>query len=361
MCWIRLTSGDIDAAQADLLDLLDRIMDRGEDNMAPAILLVLAELEHRAGRWDVAERHAIEGDRFAHKTGWEPMRPWSLACRARILAGYGRLNEARKAASESLSIMESAGQLMDALVFPSPTLGFIELSAADPNSVKRVLTSVSSGCAAMGLREPGHLRFVPDLVEALVQLGDPVGAAAVLEPFEERSQWLDRAFGLALSARCRGLIRAASGDLDGAQAAMEEAVTLHDRVGEPFELGRTLLVKGETEKRAKRWRQARVSLRRAADIFEELGAVRWAERTQTGLRGMPGRAPGPRSLTSAEERVVGMVAEGMSNPEIAGALFIAPKSVEARLTRIYRKLGIASRPELVRWLKDRRHPSEQVE
>jgi DNA-binding CsgD family transcriptional regulator len=51
--------------------------------------------------------------------------------------------------------------------------------------------------------------------------------------------------------------------------------------------------------------------------------------------------------------VARLVAEGKTNHEVAATLFVTPKTVEFHLTRIYRKLGVRSRVELVRWMADR--------
>ena len=96
----------------------------------------------------------------------------------------------------------------------------------------------------MGVREPAYFRIVPDEVEALVALGRLDEAEALLAPFEEAGTNLDRAWAMATGARCRALVFAARGDLPAASAAADEAVIQHDRLPLPFELGRTLLVKG---------------------------------------------------------------------------------------------------------------------
>jgi DNA-binding NarL/FixJ family response regulator len=81
--------------------------------------------------------------------------------------------------------------------------------------------------------------------------------------------------------------------------------------------------------------------------FEDLGTPLWAERARAELK----RSSGIRSqaeLTASEQRVAELAASGMSNREMAAALFISPKTVEANLSRIYRKLNIRSRAELGR-------------
>jgi DNA-binding NarL/FixJ family response regulator len=114
----------------------------------------------------------------------------------------------------------------------------------------------------------------------------------------------------------------------------------------PYELGRTLLAKGQIERRALHRRDARESLSRSEEIFEEIGAKLWAARVADELRRIPIRRAAGDELTDGERRVAQLVASGMTNKEVAHVLFISPKTVEANLSRVYGKLGISSRAEL---------------
>src|SRR4029079_5780583 len=156
---------------------------------------------------------------------------------------------------------------------------------------------------AMGVREPAYFRVVPDEVEALVALGRLDDAEALLAPFEAAGRTLDRAWTIATGARCRALVLAARGDLAGASAAADEAIRMHDGLPLPFELGRTLLVRGTVERRAKRKREARESLPEALTVFDGLGAALWAEKTRAELARIGGRAPSSLDLTPTEEKV----------------------------------------------------------
>ena len=171
-------------------------------------------------------------------------------------------------------------------------------------------------------------------------------AEALLAPFEEAGRSLDRAWTIATGARCRALVLAARGDLDGASAAADEAVRVHDRLPLPFELGRTLLVRGAVERRAKRKREARDTLTKALEVFDGLGAALWADKARAELARIGGRAASSVDLTPTEARVAELVAAGGTNREVADALFVSVHTVEANLKRIYRKLGIRSRTEL---------------
>ena len=81
-------------------------------------------------------------------------------------------------------------------------------------------------------------------------------------------------------------------------------------------------------------------------MFEELGSPLWAEKARA--RDAPARAAEGclRQLTPTEETVASLAASGLRNREIAERIFVSPKTVEANLSRIYRKLGIHSRAEL---------------
>jgi len=114
----------------------------------------------------------------------------------------------------------------------------------------------------------------------------------------------------------------------------------------PFERARTLLWQGRLLRRRKEKLQARVVLADAEKIFADLGAPVWAERAAAELRRLGLQRGSVGELTPTEERVARLVAGGLTNKEVAAAAFVTVKTVEANLSRIYRKLGIHSRREL---------------
>ena len=97
-------------------------------------------------------------------------------------------------------------------------------------------------------------------------------------------------------------------------------------------------------------RPAREALEQALASFQELGARLWAEKARAELARIGGRPAATGELTETERRIADLVAEGRSNKEVAAALFIAPKTVDTQLSRIYRKVGVHSRMELARHL-----------
>jgi DNA-binding NarL/FixJ family response regulator len=104
-------------------------------------------------------------------------------------------------------------------------------------------------------------------------------------------------------------------------------------------------VVGALRRRAKRKAAARAALEEALASLEAMGVPVWAERARRELARIGGRARS-RELTPTEERVAELVAEGRTNREVADALFLRVRAVEANLTRIFAKLGLRSRTEL---------------
>jgi len=97
-------------------------------------------------------------------------------------------------------------------------------------------------------------------------------------------------------------------------------------------------------------RAAREAVEKAVAIFEECGAAGWAEKARSELGRIGGRRR-EEGLTSAEQRVAALVAEGRTNREVAAALFLGERTVETHLSHIYAKLGVRSRTELARILR----------
>jgi DNA-binding CsgD family transcriptional regulator len=229
-------------------------------------------------------------------------------------------------------------------------LGFLELSLGDHEAAHRRLEPLSDMVAAIGLGEPGVVRFLPDEIEALVALGALDRARVLTTMLEERGHALDRPWAIATGARSSALVAAADGDFDRARDALGRALAAHDRLSEPFERGRTLLVQGMIERRAKQRGEARGALTGALEVFDSLGAPLWAEKAAAELARIPGRAPSSGELSATERAIAELVAAGLSNKEIAAKLFVTVRTVEANLTRIYGKLGVHSRTELGREL-----------
>ena len=159
-------------------------------------------------------------------------------------------------------------------------------------------------------------------------------------------------------ARCEGAALRASGILEDGPAGhdlLEESLRVLQGADAPLEHARTLVELGAALRRSNNRAAAREPLTAGLELARVCGADRLAARAveelhASGARPRRQRAFGPDSLTSAEGRVARMAAEGMTNKEIAQALFVTAKTVENQLGVVYRKLGIGSRDQLSRTL-----------
>jgi DNA-binding NarL/FixJ family response regulator len=114
-----------------------------------------------------------------------------------------------------------------------------------------------------------------------------------------------------------------------------------------FELGRSLLVAGRLHRRARRKRAAHDLLTRSVEVLDLAPAPVWASRARDELARVGLRPGAPGTLTPTEVRVAQLAVAGRTNREIAAEVFSSPKTVEAVLGRVYRKLAVRSRVELV--------------
>ena len=340
-----VTTGDFAAARPLLADMHRVALDGGDESNLSVVLRVMTSLETHAGSWQDAAAYAREAVELAEQTGVSSHA--AIAAAALVDAHRGRVADAERTARTLLAQAEEDGSDLY-IVRSLALLGFVELSRGDVRAAERQLARATDRATALGIGEPGLLRFVPDHVEALVALGRVDEASRALRPFEEAAARLRRDWAVAAARRCRGLVLGASGDRAGAVAALERARDGHRRTAMPFELGRTLLVLGAAQRRAKQRRAARESLEEALALFERLGAPLWAAKARAELGRIAGRAPASDGLTPAEARIAERVARGLSNREVAAELVIEVHTVEAALTRIYGKLGVRSRAELAR-------------
>lgn len=325
-----------------------RAMEQGDEGALPSILLVLSLLECWAGNWERASRLGREGTEIASLTAQDFPRVDTLSTTALAAAHLGQVDFARTQGEEALALATRLKPTLGgpAQLFPISALGFLELSLGNPAGTHQYLGTVADMIPAMGLGDPGLVRCLPDEVEALVALGQPGKAEPLVAWLEERGRTLRRPWALATGARCRALLSAGRGDLDEAMAGLKEALAHHERLPVPFERGRTLLIQGQLQRRAKQWGDARASLQQALTIFNTTGAALWSNKAQEDLARVGGRPPAPLQLTATEKRVAELVAAGATNREVAQRLFMSVKTVEATLSRIYRKLGLRSRTEL---------------
>jgi DNA-binding NarL/FixJ family response regulator len=321
--------------------------------MLSSAQLVEADAAFRLGDWDSADELTLEAIRLAEETGQPLMAGFALSTRARLLAARGHDEDSRLAALAALEIAES-GAVTTGLRFVHAALGFLHLGLDRIDEAIAELELAERLEQGSGHGEPTIVPWIPDLVEAYVRTGRDEDARLVLGTLAAQAEATGSAVAAAAAARCRGLL---DEDFDPAFA---EALEQDDCRPMPFERARTLLAHGRRLHRARRRAEARDRLREALDGFEQLRAAAWARQAEAELRAAGARRrrlSDGDSLTPQELRVATAARRGGTTREIAAELFLSPKTVEFHLRRIYTKLGVHSRAQLVTALAERQEVS----
>lgn len=199
-------------------------------------------------------------------------------------------------------------------------------------------------------------------VNALVMTDQLDRAEEFLTDFEAIPREVRVPSDIARMSWARGRLVAAQGDPDTAREHFEAALTALEGLNRPYLRARVSFAYGQSMRRAGKRRLAATVLRSARDLYDSLGAQTYVERCDreilaTGLE--PGavslaatgqaqaQAADPNTQLTAQERAVAeLVATGATNKEVARSLFLAEKTVQYHLTRLYRKMGVRSRSEL---------------
>lgn len=322
-----------------------RLVARGQVGLLPPIVQSMSVLEQLLGDWPAARRHARECLDLVEQ-GEEVWRERAVMARGRVLAWDGDLDAARAIAIDGLAREEAAGDTWEAVIFCA-LLGFIELSVPDPPAALGYLTRANTYADALRVSLPTVFRYLGDLVEAAVLAGDlDLAEATLVERLESPAERIPLPWILEVSARGRGLLAAARGQLDEAVGWFDRSLEVLETTAMPFERGRTLLARGQVQLRAGHRRLARADLEAAAAVFTGLGAKAWAGRAEADLARVGGRTASRWELTPSERSVADLAAAGRSNREIADQLVLSVRTVESHLASVYRKLGVRSRVQL---------------
>ncbi len=338
----------LDEAHEQVERELERAADFGHETARAELLFHKAEIDYRRGDWPAAAAAAEETRLLYRQGGGEQEYAVVLRIGAIIDATCGRIEEAREAAGTGLAIADRLGD-RSAATHHRGVLGFIELSLGDPDSASSWLEPAVEHLLGPVPRELGAFLAPPLYVEALVAQGRLDEAERILEQIERSGERTGTPSVMAAAARCRGLLLGNRGDLEGARACLHTAIDAYTAAGRPFERARTCLIEGVVERRMKQKRLARAPLDRALALFQELGAPLWADRARLEIERL-GIRRSSAHLTQTEEQIARLAADGLSNRRIAAEVFVSEKTVEANLSRVYRKLGIRGRVELDRRL-----------
>jgi DNA-binding CsgD family transcriptional regulator len=325
---------------------VDRAREQGAVGLLPYLLYQQAWHANRAGLLSEAYAAASEALALARELDlWLP-RVQSLLVLAAITAKRGAEDECRAYAEELEAPLEEAG-LHGYRVWLRQSLGQLAVGLGKLDEAAEQLETAAGGLEELGI----HSRVIiprSELAEVYARAGRSADAEAALAAMRSSLE-CQSPVGLAAAARSRGLL---AGD-DDYEACFAEAFATHRRSDDRWALARTTLAYGERLRRAARRVDAREQLRKALDAFEEMGAEAWAERARSELRATGEKLRRRQSweeeeLTPQELQIALHVARGMTNREVGAALFLSHKTIEFHLGRIYRKLSMRSRAELIR-------------
>jgi DNA-binding CsgD family transcriptional regulator len=339
----------LDEARDELLTLLvvaenDRI---GEARVE--VLRSLSEVATRAGRCREALQYAHRAVGAAQHAGLSPGPTWYTAAVAE-LAG-GSLSAAAGFARRGVRASEQEG---DSLYLRRNlhALGQAELRLGETRAGVAALRRLRDLEADSGGADPMIVRWHGDLAGGLASLGEHLEAASTLAEARAAAHRLGNTPGtVGYLDRATAVVLSESGQADSAVVLSAAAAQHFEQLHQPIEQAHALLVQGGAERRRRRYAAARVAIGAALAIFLAADAKPWAEQTERALARTEGNSaaglpPADLGLTSTELRIAGLVRDGASNREIATQLYLSVKTVEATLTRVYRKLGVRSRTQL---------------
>jgi DNA-binding NarL/FixJ family response regulator len=343
-------TGHLDDAARAMVVIRERCVERGEE--AELIFLGFHSALLQVWRGNLAEAELIAEDTMELALQLNGDLPLFIALTIRAMNGAyaGRVEEVRRDTAAALAAAQRCGSYRLS-EWAITSLGFVEVSLGNYGAALSTLAPLLAIHEQMpNSTEIIAASFIPDAAEAMIALGRLDDAERIVDAVERNGRRLDRAWMLAVGSRCRAMLLAARGEIESASEAARVAMDHHERLAMPFERARTQLAVGQIQRRQRRQRvNAPATLREALAAFENLGTPLWAERARAELK-RAGDSGTRAKLTASEQRVAELAATGVTNREMATVLFVSPKTVEANLSRIYRKLNIRSRAELGRIL-----------
>ncbi|HET9681269.1 MAG TPA: AAA family ATPase [Candidatus Limnocylindrales bacterium] len=358
--WLLLMSDELDRAHAEYESLRRRAASVGDESSLGRILVEMAQIDLRAGRWDELMAHAEEAIRVADRADRAHDRVMAVIQLGALAVARGNGELARRHLAEADAFGVSAGDPMIRAIVAG-NRGLLHLIEGDPAAADLEFRAGERHLADAHLGDEALMRYQADRIEALVELGSVAEAARLADSIEARATANGRRRPMAFVARGRGFVAAAQGDLDRALDSFDRSYRTLTELGMRFEAARSLLARGITHRRRREKRLAHQDLVGAAATFEALRAPAWIARTRREQNRIGLRPRAPAELTETERTVARLAAAGRTNVEIASQAFLSPRTVEGVLARAYGKLGIRSRAELGRAMAnedgERRPPS----
>jgi DNA-binding CsgD family transcriptional regulator len=326
------------------------------EKMGSPVGMVLFAVAHadtlaRQGRLDAALDLLEGADAWAEFT--PVVTPWTTAVRAAVLVERGRSEEATRCC-DTLDGFEGlfGGYLPLVWLWQWTARCRLLLESGQPTTASDLAARIATYSRDAGLIEPCTVTWAGVALDAHI-------AASRLDRVRELVTWMDQAsaplpcrWPRAVADRGRAALAELDGDGSRAERLLADALSTIEPAGMPIARAELLVAQGSLLRRSGRPAESRRPLADALEIAEAAGAMRLAALARSELSASGGRrrrkGEGPGALTPQEERVARLAADGRTNREIAGVLHLSAKTVDHHLSRVYTKLGIGSRRDLMR-------------
>lgn len=337
----------LDEAWEAFLSMLARV-ERGAGMDQVHVLRCLVEVGVRLGRCREALGYAARATAVGEEFGLDPHTGWFITGLAE-LAG-GDLGTARGFAERGVAAAEERGDtryLQRHLLL----LGQAQLRGGDALAARTTLARIRDIEASHGIDDPTVNRWQHELVSALVATGALDEAEELVARAREALDCRGGTDGVGAQLdRAEAELAAARGDSAAALMLLDRSAKVCSDIGMRLDLGRALLARAHVERRGRRAAASRTALAAAEACFAEIHARSWLAQVRAELAPEPVAGtddPLLGRLSETEARIARLVCQGASNRQIAERLFLSVKTVEATLTRIYRKLDVRSRTQLI--------------
>ena len=335
-------AGDFDRA-AEWTEATQRWSEHHPFAIFPGICRVhRAIVLKRRGSLAEAEREAVRAvEELRHSRPVASAAAWAEI--GDICRRLGDLDRADSAFARSQEI--SGGQCS--------ALAVLRLAQGRVDAARAIVT----GCLAGTTNPLRRASLLPSVVQVAVAAGDLGGAATAVTELEAIAASFDIATVSADALATRGRLLLASGDAEGARAALQSALARWRELDVPYEAASVGTLLGQALRECGEEQAAVTAFTTAASLFDQIGARLDARLVD---RPVPPTADRPAGLTEREVEVLRLVAAGLTNNDIAAALFLSAKTVSRHLSNIFTKIGVTSRAAATAFAFERalveRHP-----
>jgi DNA-binding CsgD family transcriptional regulator len=343
-----LWAGYLDEARFVFEQMRRRAVTLGSEFQRPYRLYELALVDIAAGDLEGARRCGEDALESARDAGNEQATAW-VAYALGLIAAYQGDDDGAHWAAVLITDWQAATNETPRRTMADEVLGTLAASQGDWADALRHFERALQVLDAMGFAHPGARPALPRAIEAATMLGDVARCTALTERLAAQAMTLDAPWVDAQVDYARGQLAALNSANEEATELLADAAESLGRTGYRLDAARVHLTLARVWLRAGQRSRARNCAERARAEFARAPAPPWALAAEDVAQRC-GSQPTGAELTAAEVEIAALIAAGRTNREIAAQLFVAVSTVEAHLTRIYRKLDLRGRTALTRWV-----------